>query len=505
MNRTMIYRKTVLYGNKEIAYLVTRSMMPDKGKGKIGVDVNRLKNELKLYKYHKEKSFPSILSALIPLIIANSNIEKSFDETAKLFELIRKKITLNNRIGINLLCQYLYNIEEFEEKFSQYTLIDASKEEEVAFQKEKINIIMKKKTVFESIIENLEEAEPQQNTALLQALKTQENESTSDDMMMKMENYFDKISKFSLSPKVFEGAFNICGFIGKKTNDTGFDALLGEYKVTKTGTNEISLKTKRGEIDLCLPDDSGQNKNAGEYSPPKELSVKQEEDVSILKQRFGIDGLAGNWGKLLDKELQEDYFKTLLQKVDVLYRTKTVFPKQHQVFRALKEVPYEEVRVVILGQDPYHGANQANGLCFSVNRGIKAPPSLMNIFKEIEQEYGKKRTDVDLIDWARQGVLMLNAVLSVQESSAGSHAKMGWERFTDRVIEELSKRNEPMVFILWGNYAISKAKNVDLGKHLVLQSAHPSPLSCRSFFGNNHFILTNQFLKEHHQKEIVWV
>lgn len=216
-----------------------------------------------------------------------------------------------------------------------------------------------------------------------------------------------------------------------------------------------------------------------------------------LLRRFGTHQLEQKWKDLISEEMEKEYFFSLLRKVDRLYSQRRIFPKQDQVFRALSEVDYDQVRVVIIGQDPYHGAGQANGLCFSVNQGVKAPPSLVNIFKELEQEFGQKRGNVDLSDWAKQGVLLLNAVLTVQEGAAGSHAKQGWEIFTDRVIAELNKREVPMVFILWGNYAAEKAKNVDASRHLILRSNHPSPLSChRGFFGNRHFILANEFLRK---------
>lgn len=504
MDRKKIYQNILQKGNKEITYLVTRSMIPIKERERITIDHDRLKNELRLYKYNAEKGSPSVLSALIPVIIANSDFECSFEEAVDIFDKIRKKITLKNKIGINLLCHFLYNLEDFNAKFSGYKMHGASKEEEVAFQKEKISIIMKQRSVFESIVDNLDESEKEKNIDMLKFLG-EISEDSKDPMVEKMSAYFDKISRFGIAPKPLKGNLNIQAISLQDVNAIGQDPLLGEYRVLSKDQNQICIHTKRGPITLLIPQEqiAGYN-NMGQET----LSHKQfepERDIDVLKRKYAWDRLSEDWKEILNHELKQDYFKVLLQKVDHLYHTGRVFPKQDQVFRCLQEVPYSKVKVVIIGQDPYHGVGQANGLCFSVNNGVKAPPSLMNIFKELEEEYGVKRNKVDLIDWAEQGVLMLNSVLTVQESTPGSHAKMGWERFTDKIIEVLSKRDEPIVFILWGNYAISKANNVDLSRHCVLRSAHPSPLSCKNFFGNQHFLLANKFLTENGKQEIVWV
>ena len=224
-----------------------------------------------------------------------------------------------------------------------------------------------------------------------------------------------------------------------------------------------------------------------------------------LLGRFGVYKLQADWQKLIEDEYKKEYFYKLLNKIDADYQNLKIYPDQNKVFEALKELPVEEVKAVIIGQDPYHGKNQANGLAFSVDEGVKTPPSLINIFKELEIEYGKMRKETNLKDWAGQGVLLLNAVLTVEEGRAGSHANMGWERFTDSLIEKLSDSKEPIVFILWGNYAINKGKKIDKSKNLVLTSPHPSPLSSyRGFFGNNHFKKTNEFLEKNNKNEICW-
>lgn len=174
-----------------------------------------------------------------------------------------------------------------------------------------------------------------------------------------------------------------------------------------------------------------------------------------------------------------------------------VYPRQENLFRALKLTPYDDVKVLILGQDPYHGKGQANGLAFSVDRGVKAPPSLVNIFKELGDDLGIQRTDTDLSDWARNGVLLLNSVLSVREACPTSHARLGWEEISDGIIRALSDREQPMVFILWGAFSIAKSSLIDSGRHLVLKSPHPSPLSAyRGFFGSKPFSKTQRFLNK---------
>ena len=185
----------------------------------------------------------------------------------------------------------------------------------------------------------------------------------------------------------------------------------------------------------------------------------------------------------------------------------TVFPPQEDVFNALNTTPFENVRVVIIGQDPYHGDDQAHGLSFSVRRGVRVPPSLMNIYKELESEYGTKRPDHgDLTAWAQQGVLLLNATLTVRRDSAGSHQNKGWESFTDAVIRAVNDHHEHVVFMLWGSYAQKKGAFIDRNKHCVLTSVHPSPLSAhRGFLGCGHFKAANEYLESHGLQPIHWI
>ena len=201
-----------------------------------------------------------------------------------------------------------------------------------------------------------------------------------------------------------------------------------------------------------------------------------------------------------------EYFKNLITFVKQEYKDNTIYPPGPLIFRALNETPFDQVKVVILGQDPYHTPNVANGLAFSANERNKIPPSLLNIYKEIKNEYGKEiPKSPDLTKWARQGVLLLNATLTVRKGEAGSHQNKGWEIFTDEIIKSISEKKEKCVFILWGAYAQKKENLIDSSKHLVLKSPHPSPFSAdRGFFGNNHFKKTNEFLKSHSLGEIVW-
>lgn len=188
------------------------------------------------------------------------------------------------------------------------------------------------------------------------------------------------------------------------------------------------------------------------------------------------------------------------------YAAGEVYPPASRIFAAFDACPFPEVKVVILGQDPYHGPGQANGLSFSVNPGVRFPPSLLNIFKEVSADTGAPLpVDGDLSRWARQGVLMLNATLTVAANRAGSHQGHGWEQFTDAVIKRLSDRREHLVFILWGSYAIRKSELIDQSRHLILTSPHPSPLSAhRGFFGNHHFLRANAYLQAHGATPIVW-
>lgn len=213
-----------------------------------------------------------------------------------------------------------------------------------------------------------------------------------------------------------------------------------------------------------------------------------------------------SWKEVLQPEFDKPYFRNLTDFVRQEYSTVQVFPPARLIFNAFDLCPFNKVKVVIIGQDPYHGPGQAHGLCFSVNDGIQFPPSLKNIFKEIESDLGKPvPPSGNLTRWAQQGVLLLNATLTVRAHNAGSHQKQGWETFTDAVIKELATRRTDLVFILWGSYAQKKGAFIDRSRHLVLQSAHPSPLSAyNGFFGNHHFSLTNQWLTAHGQSPIDW-
>lgn len=213
-----------------------------------------------------------------------------------------------------------------------------------------------------------------------------------------------------------------------------------------------------------------------------------------------------SWRTRLQDEFDKPYFKALTDFVRQEYSQTIIYPPANLIFNAFDLCPFDKVKVVILGQDPYHEPLQAHGLCFSVNDGIPFPPSLNNIFKEIHSDMGTTiPKSGDLTRWAVQGVLMLNATLTVREHLAGSHQKRGWETFTDAVIKKLAQEKENLVFILWGAYAQKKGDFIDRKRHLVLSSAHPSPLSAyNGFFGNHHFSLTNKWLEEHGESPIQW-
>ncbi|MEN8138808.1 MAG: uracil-DNA glycosylase [Bacteroidota bacterium] len=213
-----------------------------------------------------------------------------------------------------------------------------------------------------------------------------------------------------------------------------------------------------------------------------------------------------SWKDLLKDELEKEYFSELIEFVENEYRTQTIFPPEEHIFSAFDYCGPDDLKVVILGQDPYHGRGQANGLCFSVSSGQKHPPSLKNIFKEIRSEYGGEiPISGDLSHWAEQGVLMLNATLTVREKQPGSHQKKGWETFTDSVIKLISDKKENVIFVLWGAFAQKKSNLIDSEKHLILESAHPSPFSVhRGFFGNNHFKKVNDYLKSIRKEEVNW-
>lgn len=213
------------------------------------------------------------------------------------------------------------------------------------------------------------------------------------------------------------------------------------------------------------------------------------------------------WKDFLNKEKELDYYKSLHEKVMEEYQKYTVYPPYHLIYNAFKLTPFDQVKVVIVGQDPYHEFNQATGLAFSVNKGVALPPSLQNIYKELENEYNVKiNQDGDLSYLARQGVLLLNRTLTVREHEANSHQSFGYDILLNHVIEALNKDDKPKVFILWGSFARSLKSMITNPNHLILESSHPSPLSAyRGFFGNNHFIKTNKFLKSHNLEEIRWI
>ncbi len=213
-----------------------------------------------------------------------------------------------------------------------------------------------------------------------------------------------------------------------------------------------------------------------------------------------------SWKSRLSGEFEKEYFIRLTEFVKNEYKSSTVYPPGGLIFNAFNLCHFENVKAVIIGQDPYHGPGQAHGLCFSVRDGVGFPPSLLNIFKEIELDLGIKRpVSGNLERWASQGVLLLNATLTVRADQAGSHQKKGWEQFTDSVIQVLNREKENLVFFLWGAYAQKKGESIDRSRHLVLESVHPSPLSAsRGFFGNHHFSKCNEYLKEHGVEPVDW-
>jgi uracil-DNA glycosylase len=216
--------------------------------------------------------------------------------------------------------------------------------------------------------------------------------------------------------------------------------------------------------------------------------------------------IAPSWKQRLQREFEKPYFNTLSDFVKSEYQSHVIYPPGKEIFRAFDCCDFDQVKVVIIGQDPYHGEGQANGLCFSVRKGIRMPPSLVNIFKEIQQDLGKPIPQSgELERWANQGVLLLNATLTVRSGAPGSHQKKGWEEFTDAVIKKISDEKENVVFLLWGAYAQKKGEIIDRNKHYVLMSAHPSPFSAdRGFFGNKHFSKANQYLASKGLEEIDW-
>lgn len=216
--------------------------------------------------------------------------------------------------------------------------------------------------------------------------------------------------------------------------------------------------------------------------------------------------MVGNkWDIILEEEYNKDYYKNMIEYLNKEYNEKEIFPLKSNIFKAFSLTDFDNVKVVILGQDPYHGVDEANGLAFSVNENVKLPPSLKNIFKELESDLNIKNDNGDLSNWAKQGVLLLNTVLTVVKDTPASHKNIGWEIFTDEIIKIVNEKKEPVVFILWGNFARSKKKYITNPKHLIIESTHPSPFSCNNgFFGSKPFSKTNDFLRKNNIKEIDW-
>lgn len=216
--------------------------------------------------------------------------------------------------------------------------------------------------------------------------------------------------------------------------------------------------------------------------------------------------IGNDWDIVLKSVFEGNGFKKFMNIIKDLYKKETCYPAYENIFNALKLTPYKDVRVVIMGQDPYHGENEAHGLSFSVQEGVKIPPSLQNIFKELNNDLGiMPPISGDLTKWAKEGVLLLNSVLTVKKDNAASHKNLGWELLTDHIIKILNEKEEPVVFILWGNFARSKKKYITNKKHLIIESTHPSPFSASNgFFGSRPFSRTNEFLKKNNLKEIDW-
>lgn len=212
-----------------------------------------------------------------------------------------------------------------------------------------------------------------------------------------------------------------------------------------------------------------------------------------------------NWDIILKDEYEKEYFKNLLNYINEEYNNKTVYPLKENIFKALEYTDYNDIKVVILGQDPYHGEGEAQGLSFSIPNDIRITPSLRNIFKELKNDLNIERTNTDLTDWAKQGILLLNAILTVCKDTPLSHKDKGWEIFTDEIIKKINEREEPVVFILWGNYARSKKKLITNKNHYIIESAHPSPLSAsRGFFDSKPFSKTNNILISINKESIRW-
>lgn len=216
--------------------------------------------------------------------------------------------------------------------------------------------------------------------------------------------------------------------------------------------------------------------------------------------------IGNSWDKVLKEMFDSKEYQAFFQKIEKEYQNKIIYPKKENIYNALKLTPYENVKVVIVGQDPYHGENEAHGLSFSVQKGIKLPPSLKNIYKELLNDLNIVEPNCgDLTSWAKEGVLLLNSVLTVEKDKPASHAKIGWNKYTDYIIQKINEKETSVVFILWGNFAKTKRELITNPKHLIITSAHPSPFSARNgFFGSKPFSKTNEFLKENNIKPINW-
>lgn len=211
------------------------------------------------------------------------------------------------------------------------------------------------------------------------------------------------------------------------------------------------------------------------------------------------------WDKVLKEEIEKEYFSNIISRLKIEYQNNIIYPSKEEIFNAFQLTDYDDIKVVILGQDPYHGEGEAEGLAFSVKSNIKRPPSLRNIFKEIKNDLNIDREENSLKDWASQGVLLLNTILTVQKDTPLSHKKLGWELFTDQVIKKINDKEEPVVFILWGNYAKTKRELITNEIHYIIEGAHPSPFSAnRGFFGTKPFSRTNEFLEKNNIEGIRW-
>ena len=232
------------------------------------------------------------------------------------------------------------------------------------------------------------------------------------------------------------------------------------------------------------------------------MSVYQNHVLTIKGVVMQLVG--NNWDKVLEEEYNKEYFINIVKYINKAYKERSIFPPKNYILRALSLTDYNDVKVVILGQDPYHGVGEANGLAFSVNNGIALPPSLKNIYKELNSDLGLRIPHTgDLSCWAKEGILLLNSVLTVEKDKPASHKNLGWEKFTDAIISKVNEKEIPVVFILWGNFAKSKKNLITNPKHLVIESSHPSPFSCNyGFFGSRPFSRTNEFLKKNNIKEI---